>query len=143
MPQLYSPVMKTKPSASRIWPASFSSRAGASPFGYSLYIRSSIGRPTARASISSTSSPRPRKPSTTNCASRMPRRLDRYEPYNTRMRLLMASAYYHAGLQGLVPLEILHLALVFLGCRARLEGAEIAAPAGFRVHFAGIEPVLA
>ena len=62
MPQLYSPVMKTNPSASRIWPASFSNAAGASPFGYSLYIRSSIGRPTALASISSTSSPRPRRP---------------------------------------------------------------------------------
>ena len=33
IPQLYSPVMKTNPSASRIWPASFSSAAGASPFG--------------------------------------------------------------------------------------------------------------
>jgi len=31
MPQLYSPVMKTKPSAPRIWPASFSSAAGVWP----------------------------------------------------------------------------------------------------------------
>ena len=51
MPQLYSPVMNTKPSASRIWPASCSGAAGACPFGYSLYIRSSIGRPIALASI--------------------------------------------------------------------------------------------
>ena len=35
---------------------------GAAPFGYSLYMRSSIGRPIALASISSTSSPRARRP---------------------------------------------------------------------------------
>ncbi len=63
---LHAPIIfagdETKPSASRIFPASCSRTAGASPFGYSLYIRSSIGRPTALASISSTSSPRARKP---------------------------------------------------------------------------------
>jgi hypothetical protein len=37
--------MKTKPSASRIWPAVSSSAAGALPFGYSLYIRSSNRQP--------------------------------------------------------------------------------------------------
>ena len=40
------------------------SGSGASPFGYSLYIRSSIGRLIAFASISSTSSPRRRNRST-------------------------------------------------------------------------------
>jgi hypothetical protein len=42
-----------------------------------------------------------------------------------------------------MPLEILHLALVLFGRRARLEGAEIAALAGLGIGFAGIEPVLA
>ncbi|MEJ0042605.1 MAG: hypothetical protein WDM81_10490 [Rhizomicrobium sp.] len=79
-PQLYSPVTKTKASAARIFRASVSIAAGASPLGYSLYIRSMIGRPTSLASISSTASPRAAKPSTTNFASRMPIRSDRYEP---------------------------------------------------------------
>src|ERR1700716_3849796 len=43
----------------------------------------------------------------------------------------------------LMPLEILHLALVLFRRRARFEGAEIAPPPGLRIHFAGIEPVLA
>ena len=43
----------------------------------------------------------------------------------------------------LMPLEILHVALVLLGGRARLEGAEIAALAGLRIGLAGIEPVFA
>src|ERR1019366_10202871 len=43
----------------------------------------------------------------------------------------------------LMPLEILHGALVLLRGRARFEGAEIAALAGFRIDLAGIEPVLA
>jgi hypothetical protein len=42
-----------------------------------------------------------------------------------------------------MPLEILHGALVPFRRRARFEGAEIAALAGFGIHFAGIEPVLA
>src|ERR1700722_16537549 len=39
------------------------------------------------------------------------------------------------------PLEELHLALVLLGRRARLEGAEIAPPAGLRIGLAGIEAI--
>jgi hypothetical protein len=42
-----------------------------------------------------------------------------------------------------MPLEILHGALVFFCRRARLEGAEVAALAGFRIYFSGIEPVFA
>jgi hypothetical protein len=42
-----------------------------------------------------------------------------------------------------MPLEILHGALVLFSGRARFEGAEIAALAGLRVHFSGIEPVFA
>ena len=61
-PQLYSPVTKTKPSAALIFCASCSRAAGAWPFGYSLYIRSSIGRLIALASINSTSSPRLAQP---------------------------------------------------------------------------------
>src|SRR6185437_7958303 len=49
-----------------------------------------------------------------------------------------------AGQRGyLVPLEILHVALVLLGRGARLEGTEIAALAGLRIDLAGIKPVLA
>jgi hypothetical protein len=44
---------------------------------------------------------------------------------------------------GLMPLEILHLALVLLGGRARFERAEIAALARLRVDFAGVEPIFA
>jgi hypothetical protein len=40
-----------------------------------------------------------------------------------------------------MPLEILYGALVLFSGRARLEGAEISAPAGLRVHFSGIETV--
>ncbi len=54
-----------------------SSASGASPFGCSLYMRSSIGRPTALASMKVTSSPRPRRRSTTKFARRMPIRSDR------------------------------------------------------------------
>jgi hypothetical protein len=43
----------------------------------------------------------------------------------------------------LMPFEILHVALVFLGGGARFEGAEIAALAGLRVELAGIKPVFA
>jgi hypothetical protein len=43
----------------------------------------------------------------------------------------------------LVPLEILHGALVLFGGRARLEGAKIATLAGFRIHLSGIEPIFA
>src|ERR1019366_4647103 len=42
-----------------------------------------------------------------------------------------------------MPLEILHRAFVPLGRRARIEGAEIAAPAGLRVFLARIEAVFA
>jgi hypothetical protein len=42
-----------------------------------------------------------------------------------------------------MPLEILHGTLVFFCRRARLEGAEIAALAGFRIRLAGIEPLFA
>src|ERR1700687_408903 len=43
----------------------------------------------------------------------------------------------------LMPLEILHVPLVLFRRRARFEGAEIAALAGFRIHFSGIEPIFA
>jgi hypothetical protein len=42
----------------------------------------------------------------------------------------------------LVPLEILHRSLMFLGSRARFEGTEIAALSRLRIYLAGIEPVL-
>ena len=42
-----------------------------------------------------------------------------------------------------MPLEILHGALVLFSGYARFEGAEIAALAGLRVQFSGIEPVFA
>src|SRR5450755_1222852 len=42
-----------------------------------------------------------------------------------------------------MPLEILHVSLVFFRSRARFEGAEIAALAGLRIHFSGIEPIFA
>jgi hypothetical protein len=42
-----------------------------------------------------------------------------------------------------MPFEILHGALVFLGRRSGLEGAEIAAPASPWIDLPGIEPVLA
>src|SRR5437773_7688655 len=68
------------------------------------------------------------------------------------MRWLMASAHYHARTlphppdgangQALMPLEILHVALVLFRSRPRFEGAEIAALAGLRIHLSGIEPVL-
>src|SRR5205085_5526543 len=44
---------------------------------------------------------------------------------------------------GSMPLEILHRALVLFRRRAGFEGAKVAALAGFRVDFAGIEPVFA
>jgi hypothetical protein len=43
----------------------------------------------------------------------------------------------------LMPLEILHRALVLLRRRARTERAEIPPPAGLRILLAGIEPVFA
>jgi hypothetical protein len=54
------------------------------------------------------------------------------------MRTPGATARDHA----LMPFEILHFALVLFRGRARFEGTEIAALAGLRIHFAGIEPVL-
>ena len=42
-----------------------------------------------------------------------------------------------------MPLEILHGALVLLRRRAGFESDEIATLAGLRIHFPGIEPVLA
>src|SRR5262245_3011511 len=42
-----------------------------------------------------------------------------------------------------MALEVLHGTLVLLGRRARLEGAEIAAPTGLRVHLARIEAIAA
>jgi hypothetical protein len=42
-----------------------------------------------------------------------------------------------------MPLEILHVALVLLGRRPRPESAEVAALAGFRIHFTGVETVFA
>jgi hypothetical protein len=48
----------------RILSARASIAAGASPSGYSLYMRSSIGRPTAWASISSGTAPRAARPAT-------------------------------------------------------------------------------
>ena len=47
-PQLYSPMTNTKASAARIFPARASIAGGAEPLGYSLYIRSRIGRTVAR-----------------------------------------------------------------------------------------------
>jgi hypothetical protein len=41
----------------------------------------------------------------------------------------------------LMTLEILHVALVLFGSPARFEGSEVTSLAGFRVHFAGIEPI--
>src|SRR5262245_57910936 len=43
----------------------------------------------------------------------------------------------------LMPLEVLHRALVLLGLGARLEGAEIAMPAGLRVDLARIKAIAA
>jgi hypothetical protein len=43
----------------------------------------------------------------------------------------------------LMPLEILHSALVLLGSGARLESAEVAPLAGLQVHLPRIEPVFA
>jgi hypothetical protein len=40
-----------------------------------------------------------------------------------------------------MPFEILHGALVFFRRRAGFEGSEVTSLAGFRVDFAGIEPV--
>src|SRR5439155_18136474 len=63
------------------------------------------------------------------------------------MRWLMAPAHYHASdarlahPTALMPLEILHLALVLFRRRPRFEGAEIAALAGLRIDLSGIEPV--
>src|SRR5262245_55913456 len=42
-----------------------------------------------------------------------------------------------------MALEVLHGALVLLGRRPRLEGAEIATPAGFPVRLARIKPIAA
>ena len=47
------------------------------------------------------------------------------------------------GIVTLVPLEVLHCALVLLGGGAGLEGAEIAAPAGLGIDLARIEAVAA
>ena len=41
-----------------------------------------------------------------------------------------------------MPLEILDLAFVLFGRRPALEGAKVAALAGFRIDLAGIEPIL-
>jgi len=41
-----------------------------------------------------------------------------------------------------MPLEILHGAFVLLRGGAAVEGAEIAPPAGLRIYFTQIEPVL-
>src|SRR6266446_8267956 len=54
-----------------------------------------------------------------------------------RLRSIRATSH------ALMPLEILHLALVLFRSRARFEGAEIAALAGLRIDLSGIEPVLA
>jgi hypothetical protein len=42
-----------------------------------------------------------------------------------------------------MPFEILHGALVLFCCRTGFEGSKVAALAGFRVDFAGIQPVFA
>ncbi|MCK1639185.1 hypothetical protein IVA95_16630 [Bradyrhizobium sp. 157] len=42
-----------------------------------------------------------------------------------------------------VPFEILHGAFVLFRRSTRFEGSEITAFAGFRIDFAGIEPVFA
>src|SRR5689334_21466889 len=44
---------------------------------------------------------------------------------------------------GSVALEILDVALMFLRCRKTVEGAQVAALAGFGVLLARLEPVLA
>jgi hypothetical protein len=41
-----------------------------------------------------------------------------------------------------MPLEILHGAFVLFSSGARFESTEIAALAGFRIHFARIQPIL-
>jgi hypothetical protein len=46
-------------------------------------------------------------------------------------------------LKQLMSLEVLHVPLVLFRSRARFEGAEIAALAGFRIHLSGIEPIFA
>src|SRR4051794_23734311 len=51
----------------------------------------------------------------------------------------VASGLPHA----LVTLEILHLALMFLGRSAAPERAEVAALAGLGIHLARIEPIFA
>jgi hypothetical protein len=43
--------------------------------------------------------------------------------------------------RALMPLEILHSALVLLRRGAAIEGAEIAPPTGLRVELARIEPI--
>jgi hypothetical protein len=43
----------------------------------------------------------------------------------------------------LMPLKILNFALVLFGSATRSESAKIAALAGFGIHLAGIEPILA
>src|SRR5438132_7776429 len=45
--------------------------------------------------------------------------------------------------RGSVPLEILHRALMALGCRAAAERAQVTAPAGLWIGLARIEPVAA
>jgi hypothetical protein len=47
---------------------------------------------------------------------------------------------FHAGS---MPFEILYGTLVLFRCRTGLEGSKVAALAGFRVDFAGIQPVFA
>jgi hypothetical protein len=47
---------------------------------------------------------------------------------------------FHAGS---MPFEILYGTLVLFRCRTGLEGSKVAALAGFRVDFTGIQPVFA
>jgi hypothetical protein len=46
-------------------------------------------------------------------------------------------------LTGLVPLEILYVALVFFGGGSRLEGTEVSPLPGLWIYFPRIEPVFA
>ena len=70
--QLYSPATNTNASAALILAASVVSAGGASPGAYSLYMRSSMGRSSALASISSGSAPRAAKADTRWLASLTP-----------------------------------------------------------------------
>jgi hypothetical protein len=55
----------------------------------------------------------------------------------------MAQAACRSSNDKLMPLEILHRALVLLRCRTGGECAEIPPPAGLRILLARIEPVFA